>query len=225
MRPCAWRDRDLAVLWHPCTQMREHPRHAAAAADRARRRRVAGRPRRPPLPGCGQQLVDQPVRPRRAAHRRGHRRARRATLEQVILAGCSHAPAVELAERLLAIAPRQAGPRAAGQGVLCRQRLGRRGSRAEDGVPLVPQPRRAPAHQVHRAGERLPRRNHRRAGGRRHSAVPARLCAAAGRSAVRALARCLPARDRRIAGRACAQRAADALARSAANVTPARSAR
>src|SRR5690606_21664892 len=31
------------------------------------------------------------------------------TLEQVILAGCSHPPAVELAERLLAIAPRQAG--------------------------------------------------------------------------------------------------------------------
>ena len=21
----AWRKRDLAVLWHPCTQMREHP--------------------------------------------------------------------------------------------------------------------------------------------------------------------------------------------------------
>ena len=21
----AWRDRDLAVVWHPCTQMREHP--------------------------------------------------------------------------------------------------------------------------------------------------------------------------------------------------------
>ena len=20
-----WRERDLAVLWHPCTQMREHP--------------------------------------------------------------------------------------------------------------------------------------------------------------------------------------------------------
>src|SRR3546814_6150414 len=31
------------------------------------------------------------------------------TLEQVILAGCSHPPAVELAERLLAIAPREAG--------------------------------------------------------------------------------------------------------------------
>src|SRR5690554_1750556 len=31
------------------------------------------------------------------------------TLEQVILAGCSHPPAVELAERLLAIAPRESG--------------------------------------------------------------------------------------------------------------------
>ncbi|PAL01911.1 hypothetical protein B8W90_13465, partial [Staphylococcus hominis] len=36
--------------------------------------------------------------------------ARQATqLEQVMLAGFSHEPAVELAERLLAIAPRQAG--------------------------------------------------------------------------------------------------------------------
>ncbi|HEX2083324.1 MAG TPA: aminotransferase class III-fold pyridoxal phosphate-dependent enzyme, partial [Xanthomonadaceae bacterium] len=30
-------------------------------------------------------------------------------LEHVILAGCSHPPAVELAERLLALAPREAG--------------------------------------------------------------------------------------------------------------------
>src|SRR5690606_41257864 len=31
------------------------------------------------------------------------------SLEQVILAGCSHPPAVELAERLLALAPREPG--------------------------------------------------------------------------------------------------------------------
>src|SRR5690606_41562810 len=33
--------------------------------------------------------------------------AQATTLQHVILAGCSHAPAVELAERLLAIAPRE----------------------------------------------------------------------------------------------------------------------
>ena len=45
--------------------------------------------------------------PSRASPRRS--RSRRTTLEHVILAGCSHAPAVELAEQLLAIAPREAG--------------------------------------------------------------------------------------------------------------------
>ena len=51
------------------------PGHDAVAADRARRRPVAGRPRWPPLPRCDQQLVDQPVRPCRTADRRGHRAA------------------------------------------------------------------------------------------------------------------------------------------------------
>ena len=41
------------------------------------------------------------------------------------------------------------------------------------------QPRRRPAHEVRRAGERLPRRNHRRAVDGRHPAVSARLRAAA----------------------------------------------
>jgi adenosylmethionine-8-amino-7-oxononanoate aminotransferase len=53
-------------------------------------------------------VVDQPVRPRRAAHRRAIA-AQAMTLEQVILAGFSHQPAVELAEKLLAIAPRESG--------------------------------------------------------------------------------------------------------------------
>src|SRR5690606_40414996 len=28
-----WRSRDLDVLWHPCTQMREHHLHVGAAED------------------------------------------------------------------------------------------------------------------------------------------------------------------------------------------------
>ena len=134
--------RDLAVLWHPCTQMREHPDIAAAGADRARRRRLAGRARRPPLPRCGQSAGGPTcsAMPNRASPRRS--RARRATLEHVILAGFSHEPRSRWPRRCWR-SRRASRARAAGEGVLRRQRLGRRRSRAEDGLPLVPQPRRA----------------------------------------------------------------------------------
>lgn len=103
-----WRSRDLAVLWHPCTQMREHP-HTLPLLPIAR--------------GEGAWLVDHDGRryldavsswwtnlfghcePRIAAAIAGQAR----TLEHVMLAGFSHRPAVELAERLLAAAPRQDG--------------------------------------------------------------------------------------------------------------------
>ncbi|TWT21233.1 adenosylmethionine--8-amino-7-oxononanoate transaminase [Luteimonas marina] len=108
-----WRSRDLAVLWHPCTQMREH-------------QTIEGRNVLPLLPvarGDGAWLVGQDGRRYLDAvsswwvNLHGHAEPRIAeavarqarTLEQVILAGCSHPPAVELAERLLAIAPREAG--------------------------------------------------------------------------------------------------------------------
>lgn len=104
----AWRRRDLAVLWHPCTQMREHP---------------GVLPLLPVARGEGEWLVGMDGRRYLDAvsswwtNIHGHAEPRIAdavarqarTLEQVILAGCSHAPAVELAERLLGIAPRQAG--------------------------------------------------------------------------------------------------------------------
>ena len=60
----------------------------------------------------------------------------------MILAGFSHAPAVELAERLLAIAPRQAGRAPLAKVFYADNGSAGRGSRAEDGLPLVPQPRR-----------------------------------------------------------------------------------
>ena len=171
------------------------PGRVAAGADRTWRRCVAGRSRRQALPGCGVELVDQPVRPCRAAHRPSHRRP-------------GDDPGTRDPGRVLAPAGGRTGretpghraatsrPRAAGQGVLCRQRLGRRGSRAEDGLPLVPQSRRGPAQQVRGAGERLPRRNHRRAVGRGHPAVSPCVRAAARGSAVRALTGCLPVRAR-----------------------------
>jgi adenosylmethionine-8-amino-7-oxononanoate aminotransferase len=103
-----WRSRDLAVLWHPCTQMREH--HADAL------------PLVPISHGEGAWLVGRDGRHYLDAvsswwtNLFGHAEPRIAAaiaaqamrLEQVILAGFSHAPAVELAERLLALAPRTA---------------------------------------------------------------------------------------------------------------------
>ena len=101
-----WRSRDLAVLWHPCTQMREHPDTL---------------PLLPIASGHGAWLIDFDGRRYLDAvsswwtNLFGHSEPRIADaisrqahlLEQVMLAGFSHAPAVELAERLLALAPRQ----------------------------------------------------------------------------------------------------------------------
>src|SRR5690606_36579116 len=103
-----WRSRDLAVLWQPCTQMREHPDTL---------------PLLPVARGEGAWLIGPDGRRTLDAVSswwttiHGHTETRLAeaiarqarTLEHVILAGSSHAPAVELAERLLSIAPRQAG--------------------------------------------------------------------------------------------------------------------
>jgi adenosylmethionine---8-amino-7-oxononanoate aminotransferase len=103
-----WRSRDLSVLWHPCTQMREHPDTL---------------PLVPIERGEGAWLVDYDGRRYLDAvsswwtNLFGHSEARIAdaisqqaqTLEQVMLAGFSHAPAVRLAERLLQLAPREPG--------------------------------------------------------------------------------------------------------------------
>lgn len=95
--------RDLAVLWHPCTQMKDH--EAAA-----------------PLPirrGAGVWLEDYDGRRYIDAisswwvNLFGHAnprinaalREQMETLEHVILAGFGHEPAIELAERLIALAP------------------------------------------------------------------------------------------------------------------------
>ncbi len=103
-----WRDRDLAVLWHPCTQMREHPGVLPLVPiERAERAWLHGYDGRRYLDGISSWWTNLHghAEPRIAAAI-----ARQAgTLEQVILAGFSHAPAIELAERLLRIAPRQPG--------------------------------------------------------------------------------------------------------------------
>ena len=103
-----WRERDLAVLWHPCTQMREHPDVLPlvpiAGGDGAW---LLGRDGRRYLDAVSSWWTNLFGH---AEPRIGAAIATQAgTLEQVILAGFSHAPAVELAEKLLAIAPREPG--------------------------------------------------------------------------------------------------------------------
>ena len=113
-----WRARDLSVLWHPCTQMREHLLDVDSSGThpdalplvpiaRGERAWLVGQDGRRYLDavsswwtnlfGHGEPRIAEAIA----------RQAR--TLEQVILAGFSHEPAVELAERLLAIAPREHG--------------------------------------------------------------------------------------------------------------------
>jgi adenosylmethionine-8-amino-7-oxononanoate aminotransferase len=103
-----WRSRDLAVLWHPCTQMREHPHELPlvpiARGDGAW---LVGRDGRRYLDAVASWWTNLfgHAEPRIAAAIG----AQATQLEQVILAGFSHAPAVELAENLLAIVPREHG--------------------------------------------------------------------------------------------------------------------
>lgn len=108
-----WQARDLAVLWHPCTQMREH--HVGEGPDTLPLVSIAR--------GEGAWLVGHDGRRYLDAvsswwtNLFGHGEPRIAaaiarqatTLEQVMLAGFGHEPAIELAEALLRVAPHQPG--------------------------------------------------------------------------------------------------------------------
>ena len=101
-----WRARDLAVLWHPCTQMREHPDVLPLVPiERGEGAWLIGRDGRRYLDAVSSWWTNLfgHAEPRIASAIA----AQAGTLEQVILAGFSHQPAVELAEELLATAPRE----------------------------------------------------------------------------------------------------------------------
>lgn len=99
----AFAQRDLAVLWHPCTQMRDHealPPIPVASAEGAWLTDFDGRRY---LDGISSWWVNL----------FGHRhprivegiRAQLDSLDHVLLAGFSHEPALRLAEELVAITP------------------------------------------------------------------------------------------------------------------------
>ena len=138
----AWQARDLAVLWHPCTQMQDHS--------------ALGRPRVPMIPvarGDGAWLVGHDGRRYLDAisswwtNLFGHANPRIAAaikdqldrLEHVIFAGFTHEPAIELAEALLRVAPGRS-PSAMGRSPSAANAMdgGERPSEAMDGRERPP---------------------------------------------------------------------------------------
>jgi len=138
----AWQARDLAVLWHPCTQMQDHSE--------------LGQPRVPMIPvarGDGAWLVGHDGRRYLDAisswwtNLFGHANPRIAAaikdqldrLEHVIFAGFTHEPAIELAEELLRVAPGRS-PSAMGRSPSAANAMdgGERPSEAMDGRERPP---------------------------------------------------------------------------------------
>jgi adenosylmethionine---8-amino-7-oxononanoate aminotransferase len=99
-----WHRRDLGVLWHPCTQMAEHPETLPLIPIRSGRgvwlEDMDGKRYLDAISSWWTNLFGH-SEPRIAAAI-----ARQAgTLEHVIFAGFSHEPGLQLAERLCALAP------------------------------------------------------------------------------------------------------------------------
>jgi adenosylmethionine-8-amino-7-oxononanoate aminotransferase len=103
-----WRERDLRVLWHPCTQMREHPETLPLVPIRRGRgvwlEDFEGKRYLDAVSSWWTNLFGH-AEPRIAAAIAQQAQ----TLEQVILAGFGHEPAIRLAEELLRLAPSEPG--------------------------------------------------------------------------------------------------------------------
>jgi adenosylmethionine-8-amino-7-oxononanoate aminotransferase len=97
--------RDLAHVWHPCTQMKDHEQRAACA-DSPRRGRLAGGFRRQSLPRRRELLVGESVWPFKPAHQCGHRRAAATSSSTSSSQAFTHEPVIALSEALVKVAPR-----------------------------------------------------------------------------------------------------------------------
>ena len=101
-----WQKRDLDALWHPCTQMQEHPHLlpllSIAKGERAWLIGHDGRRYLDAISSWWTNLLGH-CEPRIAQAIATQAQQ----LEHVMLAGFGHMPAIELAEALLKIAPRQ----------------------------------------------------------------------------------------------------------------------
>ena len=189
--------RDLAVLWHPCTQMKDHewlPMVPIRRGEGVWLEDFEGKRYLDAISSWWVNLFGH-ANPRINAALRDQL----AKLEHVILAGFTHEPALDLAERLVALTPPGLD-----RVLLRRQRLGRGRGGAEDELPLLAQQRRAAQDAVRHPRQQLPRRDAGRAGGGGRRALQGDLRPAADGGAHRALARLLRARARRVLGGALA---------------------
>jgi len=95
--------RSLAAVWHPCTQMKSHERIPLVPIARAQGVWLYDFEGRRYLDAVSSWWVNLfgHAHPDINAALRGQLDS----LEHVMLAGCTHAPVVDLAERLAAIAP------------------------------------------------------------------------------------------------------------------------
>ncbi len=98
-----WQRRDLEVLWHPCTQMKDHEFLPLVPIRRGQGVWLEDYDGRRYLDAISSWWVNLFGHAHPHINQRLHEQAGR--LEHVILAGFSHAPAIELAEKLVAITP------------------------------------------------------------------------------------------------------------------------
>ncbi|MBB3103876.1 adenosylmethionine--8-amino-7-oxononanoate transaminase [Azomonas macrocytogenes] len=99
----AWMQRDLAVVWHPCTQMKDHEQLPLIPIRRGEGVWLEDFDGKRYLDAVSSWWVNVfgHANPRINARIRGQLE----NLEHVMLAGFSHAPVIELSERLLQLAP------------------------------------------------------------------------------------------------------------------------
>ncbi len=157
--------RDLAHVWHPCTQMKDHEAELPLIPDPPRGRGVARGLRGQALPGCGELLVGEPLRARPPEDQCGGARA-----AGVPRAGDPRRLHARAGDRPLRGA-RSARPPGAYALFLRRQRLLGGGSGREDELPLLAQRRPHRKTPLHHPRQQLPRGDPGCARGRQRRAV------------------------------------------------------
>jgi adenosylmethionine---8-amino-7-oxononanoate aminotransferase len=96
-----WIERSLRAVWHPCTQMKHHERLPLVAVARGEGPWLYDRDGRRYLDAISSWWVNLFGHANPSIN--AALKAQLDTLEHVMLAGCTHEPAVELAERLAAL--------------------------------------------------------------------------------------------------------------------------
>ena len=107
MRNAEMVTRSLAAVWHPCTQMKAHERFPLVPIAHAKGARLHDFDGRSYVDGVSSWWVNLFGHSHPAINAAIAEQL--ASLEHVMLAGFTHAPVVELAERLAAVAPRGLG--------------------------------------------------------------------------------------------------------------------